>query len=84
VFLSYFEHRDLFVGSRTTYPSASYFSWKVTREVSVSRTRRSPSARSALPFKVSLARIRDFVFVFILLLVSEEYCPAVCRVRDGS
>jgi hypothetical protein len=26
----------------------------------------------------------DFVFVFILLLVSEEYCPAVCRVRDGS
>jgi hypothetical protein len=27
---------------------------------------------------------RDFVFVFILLLVSEEFCPAVCRVRDGS
>jgi hypothetical protein len=26
----------------------------------------------------------DFVFVFILLLVSEEYCPAVFRVRDGS
>jgi hypothetical protein len=22
----------------------------------------------------------DFVFVFILLLVSEEFCPAVCRV----
>jgi hypothetical protein len=26
----------------------------------------------------------DFVFVFIFLLVSEEHCPAVCRVRDGS
>jgi hypothetical protein len=26
----------------------------------------------------------DFVFVFILLLVSEEHCPAVFRVRDGS
>jgi hypothetical protein len=26
----------------------------------------------------------DFVFVFILLLVSEEHCSAVCRVRDGS
>jgi DNA repair exonuclease SbcCD ATPase subunit len=28
--------------------------------------------------------LSDFVFVFILLLVSEEHCPAVCRVRDGS
>jgi hypothetical protein len=27
---------------------------------------------------------RDFVFVFILLLVSKEFCLAVCRVRDGS
>jgi DNA repair exonuclease SbcCD ATPase subunit len=26
----------------------------------------------------------DFVFVSILHLVSEEHCPAVCRVRDGS
>jgi predicted nucleic acid-binding Zn-ribbon protein len=26
----------------------------------------------------------DFVFVSILLLSSEECCPAVCRVRDGS
>jgi hypothetical protein len=25
----------------------------------------------------------DFVFVSILHLVSEEYCPTVCRVRDG-
>ena len=28
--------------------------------------------------------LRDFVFLSILLLVSEECCPAVCRVRDGS
>jgi chromosome segregation ATPase len=27
---------------------------------------------------------RGFVFVSILLLASEECCPAVCRVRDGS
>jgi hypothetical protein len=26
----------------------------------------------------------DFVFVSILLLASEQCCPAVCRVRDGS
>jgi predicted nucleic acid-binding Zn-ribbon protein len=26
----------------------------------------------------------DFVFVSILLLSSEESCPVVCRVRDGS
>jgi hypothetical protein len=26
----------------------------------------------------------DFVFVFILLLVSEEYCPTIFRVRDSS
>jgi hypothetical protein len=26
----------------------------------------------------------DFVFVSIPLLVSEEFCLAVCRVRDGS
>jgi chromosome segregation ATPase len=26
----------------------------------------------------------DIVFVFILLLVFEEHCPAVCRIRDGS
>ena len=26
----------------------------------------------------------DFVFVFILLLVSEEYCPVVFRVLEGS
>jgi hypothetical protein len=33
---------------RITYPNASYLSQKVMSEVSVSRRRRSPSARSAL------------------------------------
>jgi hypothetical protein len=47
----------LFVGSRITYLSASYFSRKVMSEVSVSRRHRSPSARSALPFKVPLAHL---------------------------
>jgi hypothetical protein len=44
----------LFVSSRITYPSVSYLSRKVMSEVSVSRRRRSPSAQSALSFKVSL------------------------------
>jgi hypothetical protein len=39
----------------------SYLSRKVTSEVSVSRRRRSPSTRSALPLKVSLARLQDSV-----------------------
>jgi hypothetical protein len=47
--------------SRTAYPSVIYFSRKVTSEVSVSRRRRSPSARSALPFKVSRARFQGSV-----------------------
>jgi hypothetical protein len=55
---SYFEHQDLFVGSRITYPSVSYLSWKMTSNVSVSQRRRSPLARSALPFKVSLVVFR--------------------------
>jgi hypothetical protein len=46
---SCFEYQDLFIGSRIAYPSESYFSRKVMCEVSVSRRRRSPSARSALP-----------------------------------
>jgi hypothetical protein len=35
--------------SGIAYPSVSYLSQKVTSEVSISRRRRSPSARSALP-----------------------------------
>jgi hypothetical protein len=51
----------LFVGRRITYPSMSYLSRKVTSEVSVYQRRRSPSAWSALPLKVSLARHSDSV-----------------------
>jgi hypothetical protein len=53
---SCFEYQDLFVGSRIAYPSESYFSRKVISEVSVSRRRRSPSARSALPLTCTLTR----------------------------
>jgi hypothetical protein len=56
-----FEHQDLFVGSRIVYPSESYFSRKVMSEVSVSRRRRSPSARSALPLTCTLTHPLDSV-----------------------
>jgi hypothetical protein len=56
-----FEYQDLFVGSRIVYPSKSYFSRKVMSEVSVSRRRRSPSARSALPLTCTLTRPLDSV-----------------------
>jgi hypothetical protein len=55
-FSSCFDYQDLFVGNRIVCPSESYFSRKVTSEVSVSRRRRSPSARSALPFTCTLTR----------------------------
>jgi hypothetical protein len=51
-----FEYLDLFVGNRIVCPSESYFSRKVMSEVSVSRRRRSPSARSALPLTCALTR----------------------------
>jgi hypothetical protein len=60
-FSSCFEYQDLLVGSRIVYPSESYLSRKVMSEVFVSRRRRSPSARSALPLKCTLARLRDSV-----------------------
>jgi hypothetical protein len=47
-FSSCFEYQDLFAGNKIICPSESYFSRKVMSEVSVSRRRRSPSARSAL------------------------------------
>jgi hypothetical protein len=58
---SLFEYQDLFVGSRISYPSESYFSRKVMNEVSVSRRRRSPSARSALPLTCTLTRLQDSI-----------------------
>ena len=51
----------MFVGSRIAYPSESYFSWKVMSEVSVSRRRRSPLARSASPLTCTLARSQHSV-----------------------
>ena len=51
-----FEYQDLFVGNKIVCPSESYFSRKVMSEVSVSRRRRSPSARSALPLTRTLTR----------------------------
>jgi hypothetical protein len=60
-FSSCFEYQDLFVGSRIAYPSESYLSRKVMSEVSVSRRRRSPSARSALPLMCTLTRLQDSV-----------------------
>ena len=44
--------------SRIAYPSVSYLSRKVMSEVSVSRRRRSPSARSALPLTCTLVIFR--------------------------
>jgi hypothetical protein len=58
---SCFEYQDLFVGNRIVYPSESYFSRKVMSEVSVSRGRRSPSARSALPLTCTLTHSQDSV-----------------------
>jgi hypothetical protein len=55
-FSSCFEYLDLFVGNRIVCPSESYFSRKVMSEVSVSRRRRNPSARSALPLTCTLNR----------------------------
>jgi hypothetical protein len=60
-FSSCFEYQDLFVGSRITYPSKSYLSRKVMSEVSISRRRRSPSARSALLLTCTLTRPQDSV-----------------------
>jgi hypothetical protein len=56
-----FKYQDLFVGNRIVCPSMSYFSRKVMSEVSVSRRRRSPSARSALLLTCTLTRPLDSV-----------------------
>ena len=49
----------MLVGSRIVYPSESYLSRKVMSEVSVSRRRRSPSARSTSPLMCALTRPQD-------------------------
>jgi hypothetical protein len=55
-FSSRSEYPDLFVNSKIVCPSKSYFSRKVMSEVSVSRRRRSLSARLALPLTCALTR----------------------------
>src|SRR6187455_3075403 len=54
-FSSCFEYLDFFVGNRIVCASESCFSRKVMSEVFVSRRRRNPSARSALPLTRALA-----------------------------
>jgi hypothetical protein len=56
LFSSCFEYLDFFVGNRIVCAGESCFSWKVMSEVSISRRRRSPSTRSALPLTRALAR----------------------------
>jgi hypothetical protein len=56
-----FEYQDLFVGSRIARPSESYLSRKVMSEVSVSRRRGSPSARSTSPLTCTLTRSQNSV-----------------------
>jgi hypothetical protein len=56
LFSSCFEYLDIFVGNRIVCASKSCFSRKVMSEVSVSRRRRSPSARLALPLTRILTR----------------------------
>jgi hypothetical protein len=53
---SCFEYLDFFVGNRDVCASESCFSRKVMSEVSVSRRRGSPSARSALPLTCTFTR----------------------------
>jgi hypothetical protein len=55
-FSSCFEYLDFSIGNRIVCASESCFSRKVMSEVFVSRRRRNPSARSALPLTSALAR----------------------------
>jgi hypothetical protein len=59
----------------------SYPSWKVTSEVSVSRRRRSPSARSAFLFKVSLARFKGSVIDIVEMVRKSLSTRALGLVR---
>jgi hypothetical protein len=55
-FSSCFEYPDSYVGNRIICAGESCFSRKAMSEVSVSRRRRNPSARSALPLTRALTR----------------------------
>jgi hypothetical protein len=56
LFSSCLEYLDFFVGNKNVCASESCLSRKVMSEVSISRRRRSPSARSALPLTRTLTR----------------------------
>jgi hypothetical protein len=86
-FSSCFECLDLFVGNRITCPSESCFSRKVTSEVSVSRRRRSPSARSALPLTRTFTRPWDSAIDIVKkarkIVSAEEFSSVkTCSVRE--
>jgi hypothetical protein len=86
---SYFEYLDFFVGNRIVCASESCFSRKVMSEVSISRRRRSPSARSALPLTRTLtcpwSSVTDAVEKAQRIAPAEEL-PSVktCSVRGIS
>jgi hypothetical protein len=88
-FSSCFEYQDLFVGSRIAYPSESYLSRKVMSEVSVSRRRRSPSARSVSPLTCTLTRLHDSVIDIVekarKIILAEKFSSVkTCLVRKIS
>jgi hypothetical protein len=76
---SCFEYHDLFVGSRITYASESYFSRKVMSEVSVSRRRRSPSAKVGLA-----AYVHSYSFVGFCYRYSREGTKIVLAEKFSS
>jgi hypothetical protein len=85
-FSSCFECLDLFIGNRIVCPSESYFSQKAMSEVSVSRRRRSPSARSALPLTCTLTRPLDSAIDIVekaqKIISAEEFLTVkTCLVR---
>ena len=85
-FSSRFKYLDFFVGNRIVCASESCFSRKVMSEVSVSRRRRSPSARSALPLTRTLTRpwgsVTDAVEKARRIASAEELSSAkTCSVR---
>jgi hypothetical protein len=86
-FSSCFEYLDLFVGNRVVRPSESYFSRKVMSEVSISRRRRNPSARSAVPLTCTLTCPSDLsdvpsVAVDLALIVGQLVRPGLQNFGD--
>jgi hypothetical protein len=81
---SCFEYQDLFVGSRIACPSESYFSRKVMSEVSVSRRRRSPSARSTLLLTRTLTRSQDSVIDIVEKAQKSFWQKKISSVRTCS